>query len=162
MKGAGVPDSSPAKFTWTYAPLPAGIPPEAFIDVKPPAQSFLLDALFTFHSNEPDVTFECKVDLFPYEPCGFEMVMNMHRGAFEWGLEETEVGPHTFSVRAIDFEGNVGEPATHTWRLLGVNTIFTDGPGFTPPETPLEPATGGETLSTTATIDFESNVADAT
>ncbi|HEV2950775.1 MAG TPA: hypothetical protein VGZ51_01625, partial [Actinomycetota bacterium] len=78
-----------------------------------------------------------------------------------------EVGPHTFSVRAIDFEGNVGEPATYTWRLLGVHTIFLPGPhpestGFTPPETPLDPATGSETIHTTAIIDFEANVSDAT
>ena len=44
------------------------------------------------------------------------------QGGFEWGLEETEVGPHTFYVRAIDFEGNVGEPTTYTWSLLGVAT----------------------------------------
>ena len=34
--------------------------------------------------------------------------------------------------------------------------------GFTPPETPFDLATGGETLSTTAVIDFEANMADAT
>ena len=56
----------------------------------------------------------------PYEPCGFESGRRTcTQGGFEWGLEETEVGPHTFYVRAIDFEGNVGEPATYTWRLLG-------------------------------------------
>ena len=78
--------------------------------------------IFTFHSNEPDVTFECKVDQFGYEPCGFESAQYMSQGAFEWGLEETEVGPHTFYVRAIDFEGNDGEPTTYTWSLLGVAT----------------------------------------
>ena len=72
----------------------------------------------------------------------------MNQGAYEWGLAETEVGPHTFSVRAIDFEGNVGAPTTFTWELLGVNVVFTDGPGFTPaaggPQG--DPATGGPTL----------------
>ena len=165
--GAGLADPTPARYTWNYVPLPSGVAPQAFIDVKPPEQSFLLDAIFTFHSNEPDVTFECKVDLFPYEPCGFEMVMNMNRGGFEWSFAETEVGPHTFSVRAIDFEGNVGTPATYTFNLLGVTSVFLPGPnpastGFTPPENPLELATGGETLSTTAVVDFESNMADAT
>ena len=29
---------------------------------KPRAETWSLDALFTFHSNEPDVTFECRVD----------------------------------------------------------------------------------------------------
>ena len=37
-----------------------------------PAETWLPDVLFTFHSNEPDVTFECKVDLWGWEPCGFE------------------------------------------------------------------------------------------
>src|SRR5919106_754288 len=129
--------------------------------MKPEAASFALDALFTFHSNEPDVTFECKVDLNPWENCGFETVTHMNQGGFEWGLEETEVGPHTFFVRATDFEGNVGAPATHTWRLLGAVTQFLSGPGYTP-GTEGEPATGGEVQSTEATIEFEANVSDAT
>ena len=114
-------DSTPAKYIWTYEPLPANDPPEVILDLVPPAETWLPDAIFTFHSDEPDVTFECKVDEFGYEPCGFEEPANqMHKGGFEWGLEETDVGPHTFSVRAIDFEGNVGdadrvhvEPAGH-------------------------------------------------
>ena len=167
LKGAGLADSTPAKFTWRYDPLPAGVAPEAIIDLKPPAETWLPDVMFTFYSNEPDVTFECKVDFWPYEPCGFEAAALMNRGGFEWGLSEEEVGPHTFSVRAIDFEGNVGAPATYTWRLLGVHTIFLPGPrpestGYLPPETPLDPATGSETAQTTAIIDFEANVSDAT
>ena len=156
-----IADDTPAKHTWVYEPLPANDPPETFIDIAPPAETWGLDALFTFHSNEPDVTFECKVDLWAWENCGFETVAHMNQGGFEWGLDETEVGLHTFSVRAIDFEGNVGTPATYDWRLLGIVTSFTDGPGFTP-GTEGEPATGGEVQSSEATIEFESNVADAT
>jgi parallel beta-helix repeat protein len=161
-------DSTPAKYVWTYEPLPANDPPEVIIDLGPPAQTWLPDAIFTFHANEPDVTMECKVDEFGWEPCSFEEPVNqMHKGGFEWGLEETEVGEHTFYVRATDFEGNVGEPTEYKWSLLGVATEFLPGPdpestGFTPPETPIDLATGGETLSTTAVIDFQSNMADAT
>ena len=161
-------DSTPAKYVWTYQPLPANDPPEVIIDLAPPAETWITEALFTFHSNEPDVVMECKVDEFGYEPCSFDEPVNqMHKGGFEWGLEETEVGPHTFYVRATDFEGNVGEPATYTWSLLGIATEFLPGPnpestGFTPPETPFDLATGGETLSTTAVIDFDANMADAT
>ena len=36
----------------------------------------------------------------------------MNQGAYEVALEETDVGLHTFEVRAIDFEGNVGVPST--------------------------------------------------
>ncbi len=156
-----LPDSTPASYTWEYRPLPANDPPEAFIDMHPEAETWALENIFTFHSNEPDVTFQCKVDLNAYEDCGFETVAHMNQGGFEWGLEETEVGPHTFFVRAVDFEGNVGQPATFTWRLLGVATQFTAGPGFTP-GTEGEPATGGEVQSSEATIHFQSNVADAT
>jgi hypothetical protein len=140
-------DPSPARYTWTYKPLPANVAPETTIDLKPEAETWSPDALFTFHANEPDVSFECKVDNLPYEPCGFvEPAAFMSMGAFEWGLTETEVGSHTLSVCATDFEGNVGAPATYTWRLLGITTAFLDGPGFTP-------ATGGETLSSDATIE---------
>jgi CSLREA domain-containing protein len=166
MLGVGLADPSPAKYVWTYVPLPFGIAPEVMIDMKPEAETWVLDALFTFHSNEPDVTFECKVDFFPYEPCGFEGASYMMQGAFEWGFAEEEAGPHTFYVRVIDFEGNVSDPATYTWMLLGINTIFLPGPapestGYLPPETPLDPATGSETASTTAIIAFEANIADA-
>src|ERR687896_683673 len=127
-------DETPAKYTWEYRPLPAGVAPQVFIDIAPEPATWALDSIFTFHSNEPDVTFECKVDLNPWEDCGFgaESAAYANQGGFEWGLEEIEVGPHTFHVRATDFEGNVGTPATYTWRLLGVATIFTAGPGFTP------------------------------
>src|SRR5918999_2715849 len=43
LKGAGLADSTPAKFTWKYEPLAAGVAPLAFIDVKPPAQTWLPD-----------------------------------------------------------------------------------------------------------------------
>ena len=158
---SGLADPTPARHEWTYAPLPANDPPEAFVDLGPQAETWALAALFTFHSDEPDVTFECRVDTHPYEPCGFEGAAFMQRGGFEWELEETEVGPHTFRVRATDFEGNVGQPAVYSWSLLGVATSFLSGPGFTP-GTEGEPASGGETASGDATIDFIANVADAT
>ena len=54
--------------------------------------------------------------------------------------EMTRGGAH-----ASVHQGNVGEPATHTWTLLGVHTIFLPGThpestGYIPPETPLDPA----------------------
>ena len=171
MMGQGLADPTPAQFTFTYVPLPTGVAPEVILDVVPEdsepgaagVQTWLMDAIFTFHSNEPDVTFQCKVDANGYEPCGFESATFMNQGAFEWGLAETEVGPHTFFVRAIDFEGNVGVPTPFTWELMGVNVVFTDGPGFMPatggPQG--DPATGGPTASTSAEIHFEANVADA-
>ena len=78
-------------------------------------------------------------------------------------FEEFEVGTHTFRVRAIDAEGNIDPtPATYTWTITGVITSVTAGPAFEPSPEPGEPASGGETTDTTATIAFEANVADAT
>ncbi len=170
MLGQGLADPTPASFTWSYVPLPTGVAPQVTLDVVPDdiepgtpgVQTWLLDAIFTFHANEPDVTFQCKVDANGYEPCGFEAATFMNQGAFEWALAENEVGPHTFSVRAIDFEGNVGAPTTFTWELMGVNVVITDGPGFTPASggPQGDPATGGPTASTSAEITFEANVGD--
>ena len=155
-------DPTPARFEWTYVPLPTGVAPEVILDIVPENPSVLFEAVFTFHANEPDVTFECRVDFFGYEPCGFEGAMFMSQGAYQAAFEPTQAGDHTFYVRAIDFEGNVGAPTTYTWSILGIVTTFLDGPGFTPGETPLEPPTGGPVAETTATLDFIANVADAT
>jgi parallel beta-helix repeat protein len=163
MMGQGLADPTPASFTWTYVPLPSGVaPPPPILDVVPPAETWLPEAIFTFHSTEPDVSFQCRVDLGTWDPCGFEGAAFMSQGAYEAQLIETDVGPHTFYVRAIDFEGNVGEPATFTWTLLGVTVVFTDGPGFVPASggPAGDPATGGPTMSTSAEIHFEANMTD--
>ena len=61
-----------------------------------------------------------------------------------------------------DFEGNTdATPATYTWHIGGIITTITAGPAFIPGEFP-DPAEGGETTETTATFEFEANVADAT
>ncbi len=162
MRGSGLADHSPASWSWTYQPGAPGDPPDTFIDLGPPAETWLPETIFTYHADEPDVTFECKVDDFPYEVCSFDELVNGPSAGWEVALEEEQFGLHTFYVRAIDFEGNFDPtPAEHTWRLLGIMTSFTGGPGFTPGETPFEPATGGPTLSNDATITFEANVADA-
>ena len=160
MLGAGLADPTPARFEWTYVPLPSGVAPVVTLDVVPENPSVLFEAVFTFHANEPDVTFECRVDFFGYEPCGFEGAGFMSQGAYEAAFELA--GDHTFYVRAIDFEGNVSAPTTYTWSILGITTTFLSGPGFTPGETPFDPPTGGPVLETTATIDFIANVSDAT
>lgn len=152
----GLVDPTPASYAWTYDALPLGLPPDTFIDLAPPLASPLLEGVFTFSSNEPDADFECSLDGSPFEPCAFAF-------AFEFAFEETEVGSHTFQVRAIDFELLVDPtPATYTWTVTGITTTVTDGPAFIPPEGPGEPASGGETAIGSATLTFEANVSDAT
>jgi large repetitive protein len=149
----GLVDPTPASYTWSYVALPSGVAPDTFINLKPELETPLLEALFTFSSNEPDVTFECALDAAPFTPCEF---------AVEYAFEEFELGPHTFRVRATDFEGNTDPtPASYTWTIGGILTTVTDGPAYIPPEQPGEPAMGGETEETTATFTFEANVADA-
>ncbi|MHA6780363.1 right-handed parallel beta-helix repeat-containing protein [Pseudonocardia saturnea] len=145
-------DPTPARWEWTYTALPAGVAPLAQIGLAPAAETPLLEAAFTFTANEPDVTFECSLDGASFGPCAF---------AVEYEFEETQVGPHTFAVRATDFEGNVGPPAVHDWTIIGVVTTITAGPAFEP-GAPGEPANGGDTTDTTATFQFAANAADAT
>ena len=135
-------------------PLAGGVAPDTFIDLAPPLSSPLLEGIFTFSSDEPDVTFECSLDGEPFSDCVF---------AYEFAFDETQVGEHTFEVRATDFEDNTDPtPATYTWTVTGIIAVVTDGPAFIAPEEPGEPAEGGETTDTTATLVFEANVADAT
>lgn len=147
-----IADPTPARYEWTYVALPPGTAPVTTITAGPNDPTSSLEALFTFTANEPDVDFQCALDGAAYTACAF---------AFEHEFDETEVGPHTFRVRAVDFEGNVGPPAVWDWTVLGVHTVVTDGPAFVP-GTPGEPAEGGETTDTFATFAFEANVPDAT
>ncbi len=156
---AGQVDPTPATYTWTYVPLPAGVAPDTFIGLHPPLETWVFDATFTFSSNEPDVTYECALDAGAFEACEF---------AFQHEFDVTQTGLHTFRVRATDFEGNTDQsPAENTWRILGPSTVIISGPAFEPgqpggPGEPPEPPTGGETGDTTATFEFVANVADAT
>ncbi|MCL4858862.1 MAG: right-handed parallel beta-helix repeat-containing protein, partial [Caldilineaceae bacterium] len=155
-------DPTPATFTWLYTALPLGVPPDTFIDRAPPLNTPLFEGFFTFFSNEPDVTFECSLDGSPFAACGTEEPgIPVTTGVFLFEFEEFEVGPHTFQVRAIDIEGLVDPtPATYTWNILGIITTITDGPAYIAPEEVGEPAAGGETQETTATFEFEANIAD--
>ena len=58
------------------SPARAGDPPETFIDLGPPAETWLPEAIFTFHADEPDVTFECQHDPWPWETCSFDELVN--------------------------------------------------------------------------------------
>lgn len=160
----GLVDPTPAQYQWTYVPLPPGSAPDTTINIKPPLQTPLLEAVFTFSSNEEDVTFQCSLDNEPFTPCGFlDLEFPVSFGATEYQFEEFQVGPHQFRVRAIDNQGNIDPtPAVYDWTILGLLTTITNGPAFTPPVEPGEPAEGGETTDTFATFAFEANIADAT
>jgi CSLREA domain-containing protein len=158
-------DPTPAIYTWTYIAPPTGVAPDTFIDetLAPPAGTPLFEAFFRFYSNEPDVSFQCSLDGAAFTACGNEPEMILaNYFTIVYEFEDTQVGQHNFRVRAIDIQGLVDPtPASYTWNILGVLVTVTDGPAFIAPEDPFEPAEGGETDATTATFEFEANIADA-
>ncbi|MGE0868541.1 MAG: LamG domain-containing protein [Kofleriaceae bacterium] len=93
--------------------------PETTITEAPPAFSPLGEATFRFSSNEPGVTFECRVDTAPVETCTSPLVRSLGDGE------------HSFSVRAIDRAGNADEtPAEHLWSIdtVAPDTVLTEAP----------------------------------
>ena len=80
--------------------------PDTTILSGPGAVSSSTSASFTFQTNEPGSTFECKVDGGVYAACV--------SGQSYAGLA---VGPHTFSVRAADNLANLGNPASYPWAI---------------------------------------------
>jgi Glycosyl hydrolase catalytic core len=85
-------------------------PPVASITAGPSQGGVTSDATptFSFKSNEPGSTFECKVDAGAFKGC-----------SSPYTLPPLANGPHTFSVRATDAPGNVGAVVS---RSFSVNT----------------------------------------
>ncbi|MGQ0576199.1 MAG: right-handed parallel beta-helix repeat-containing protein [Pseudonocardia sp.] len=157
-------DPTPALYTWTYTPPAAGVAPDTVIDERPPAESPILEGIFTFTSTEPDAAFECRVDPAPNQPeTGWQVCSDpeitpaLGYGFFEYAFEELQLGRYAFEVRSIDIEGlRDPTPARYEWTISGgpLTTILS-GPADQPLE-PLEPLTGGETTATTARFVYDS------
>ena len=101
---AGNVDPTPASWTWTVA-ADRTAPTTTILD-GPDAETTLVDASFTFVSNEPGSTFECSLDSEPLASC-------------ESPAEYTDLalGEHTFRVRATDVareRRDAGEPTRGT------------------------------------------------
>ena len=81
--------------------------PDTTITGGPASTTTASAASFSFTSNEAGVRFECRLDGAGYTPC-----------ASPSSYSSLTVGPHTFTVRAIDVAGNVDPtPATSTWQV---------------------------------------------
>ena len=102
-------------------------------------------ATFGFTSSEPS-TFQCKLDGGNFGTC---------TGSNSQSYSGLSQGSHTFSVRAIDQVGNIGNAASRTWTI---DTVA--------PETTLDPNVGPSPDSTTQDNDpvfqFSSNETGAT
>jgi hypothetical protein len=92
--------------SWTYSP-PDTTPPKVQITSAPSGQTTSTSATVTFTADETPVTFECALDNAAFAGC---------TSPVSYG--RLAAGPHTFSVRATDAAGNVGEPATASWTIV--------------------------------------------
>lgn len=125
---AGNSDPLPAARTWTVdVPEPDTTAPNSSITSGPDATTTSTSADFTFVSDEPGSTFECRLDGASFAACSSPRSYS--------GLSS---GSHTFEVRATDAAGNTDTtPATRTW------TIEDAAP---PPPPPPPPPGGGASL----------------
>jgi hemolysin type calcium-binding protein/putative glycosyl hydrolase/Big-like domain-containing protein len=82
--------------------------PKATITAGPPegSTSGARTPTFRFASTEPDVTFSCRLDAAGFAPC-----------SSPYTTPTLADGEHSFHVRAIDQAGNLGQPATRSWRV---------------------------------------------
>ncbi len=108
--------------------------PGTTITSSPPNPTNNTSATFEFDSDDPNATFECKLDSASFSACTSPKNYT--------GLSS---GSHTFQVRAIETLGGNPDPtpASHTW------TIDT-----TPPDTSITSSPSNPTNSTSATFEF--------
>jgi uncharacterized delta-60 repeat protein len=113
------------------------LPPIATIDQAPQGFVPSKDVTLLFHSNEVPQIFACSLDGAPWAPCAAPLRLT--------ALAE---GVHTWTVRAIDFAGNVQvvEPERATWT---VDTV--------PPETTITSGPEGVVRDRSATFTFVAN-----
>jgi hypothetical protein len=130
-------------------------PPETTIKNRPPDPSSSSTAEFTYESNEPGSTFECKLDGGAFTPCGAS-------GIIYDGLGE---GQHTFQVLAIDLSENVGPAAGYSFSV-----VLPTGPVLPPPpeetkkpspDTKMTLRPKAKTKDRTPTFKFKSTVPGA-
>ena len=132
MHGAGLADPTPAQL---HLDLPAaaaqrrarGRSSTSSRRTRPGCST----PMFTFHSNEPDVTFECKVDLDPATSRAASSRPRTCRGRVRVGLRGDR-GRRAHLLRPRDRLRGQRRPARHLHveRARRRRPAFTDGPGL--------------------------------
>jgi hypothetical protein len=99
------------------------VAPSATVSTGPPSLTNQRPATFTFSSNDPNATFNCKTDSGSYSNCTSPKTYN-------WFSE----GSHTFFVTAKDQAGNVSVAATYSWTVDSTKPTVTiqSGPADPP------------------------------
>jgi hypothetical protein len=133
---AGNIDQTPASYSWTVDDTA----PIASITSGPPTPTNVTSATFTFISNDPTATFQCRLDGAAFAACTSPVNLT--------GLTN---GNRNFRVRAIDPAGNIGPVALYTWNVdtTAPNTNITGNPGTV-------------TTNTSATFTFTASQANST
>jgi hypothetical protein len=118
----GTPGEFPSgAYSWTVDnSLADTTPPETTILLKPPNPTGSSTVFFTYASNEPGSTFECRLDGAPFVGC-------TPLGVTYTGLAS---GTHTFEVQAKDEAGNLGKAAGYTFDVV-LPTPAPPPPGMT-------------------------------
>jgi plastocyanin len=160
---SGEATGSDQTFTTTSTPVDT-TDPQTTINSKPADPTNSSTVEFTYASNEPGSTFECKMDGESFTACA-------STGKTYTGLGE---GPHTFQVRATDPSLNTDEsPASHSFSVVLAAPPAVVPPKVEPPPAVVSPsASAPETTITltpkaktkdrTPTFKFKSSLAGAT
>ena len=111
IDGRGLPDLSPAQFTWT---VNAG-QPDATITGQPANPTTERTATFTFSGDATATRFECSLDGSIYATCTTPKVYN-----------NLGNGEHTFLVRARNSANGAGAADRYTWTVLNDTPLASD------------------------------------
>ncbi len=144
--------------------------PQTTILSRPPDPSESSTASFTYESNEPGSSFECKLDGAAFAACAAS-------GIAYTGLAN---GPHTFLVRAVDPSANVDPtpagysfdveappssplppPVAHAPAPTAPTTAPAPQSAPSPPRTNITSRSRRRTRDRTPTVRFRSNLANA-
>ena len=132
LNSVNEPDESPASITWTVKEA------DTTITAKPAAAITARDASFSFTSDAPGATFQCKLDAAAWGACSGTRAYS-----------DLALGSHTFQVKATKNGNTDSTPATYTFV---VNT----------PDTTIGTKPTASTLDRTPTFSFTSDTAGVT
>jgi RNA polymerase sigma factor (sigma-70 family) len=139
-KPAVKPKPAPKPAPPPPAPPPDTTAPVVTITAGPAAATQTDSVDIAFQADESGVVFSCRLDQADYTACSSPV----HLGSLA-------AGPHTFSVRATDKAGNVGQAAVAGWTYTPPDT--------TPPKVTITSGPSGTTTDTSASFSFSADEA---